>query len=72
MSDFSAKYVKCPFYIRTNGNRICCEGVGKENTINLVFESFRKLEEYKNEKCCDIDRYHHCMICSMLDRKYGV
>lgn len=71
MADFESKYVVCPFYRRNDNNRICCEGLEERNTINLVFEDPNKQREYKRTHCCDIDRYRSCMICSVLERKYG-
>ena len=72
MADFDAKYAKCPYYIRTNGNRICCEGVDEEenSTINVVFESPVKQDEYKQRYCNDIKGCHACLVYGMLDRKW--
>ena len=73
MADFDSKHAKCPYYIRTDGNRICCEGVSEdegENTVNLVFESPVKLREYKQRYCNDIKGCHACLLYGMLDRKW--
>ena len=71
MADFDAKYAKCPYYIRTNGNRICCEGVNEEdNTINVVFEYPVKQNEYKEMYCNNIKGCRKCLVYGMLDRKW--
>lgn len=71
MAEFDSKYVVCPFYRGSDSNRIRCEGLTEKNTINLVFEDSNKQKDYKKEYCCDIDNYQNCMICCMLERKYG-
>jgi hypothetical protein len=71
MASFDSKYAKCPFFHRFESNRICCEGLEDNNTINLVFEDPKKLNEYKHTYCCDIDHYRWCLICGILNRKYG-
>ena len=70
MSMFISKYVVCPFYRKHNDNKICCEGVSKSNTINLVFEDCRKQKAYSERYCNNIENYQNCMICRMLNRKY--
>lgn len=72
MASFEAKYVVCPFYIRSDQNRICCEGVDGNNTINLVYEDAKKRREYSNKFCRNTIGYKKCAICQMLNRKYGV
>ena len=70
MSKYVSKYVVCPFYRRNDTNRICCEGVDKTNTINLVFESKEKTLEYERHFCNDILAHKDCLICRMLIDKW--
>ena len=71
MAQWDSKYVKCPYFRRFDTNRICCEGVGSKNTINVVFESPKQLEEYKRVFCYEIKACHKCLVCKMLDDKNG-
>jgi hypothetical protein len=67
---YQSKYIVCPFYRRTDTNRICCEGVDDENTINLVFGSQSRMLEYAKTYCESIENYQHCRICQMLNEKW--
>ena len=42
---------------------------GKDNTINLVFESQPRMHNYTVKYCNDIGNYHNCLICQMLEGK---
>lgn len=70
MAEFDSKYVVCPFYHKSDSNRICCEGVDDNNTVNLIFSDSRKQKEYKQTFCYDITNYKKCLICTMLYTKY--
>ena len=70
MSKYQSKYVVCPFYRRNDTNRICCEGVDKTNTINLVFESKEEVLKYQREFCNDILQHRDCRVCRMLTEKW--
>lgn len=72
MSQYISKYVVCPYYHRHDDNRICCEGTSSRNTINLVFSDSKKLKEYTEKYCENMDNYERCMICQALNTKYGV
>ena len=54
MADFDSKLAKCPFYIRNESNRICCEGLKERTTINFVFEDSKKLKIYMDTYCNSI------------------
>lgn len=66
---YESRYVVCPFYRRNESNRICCEGVGKDNTINLVFGSQPRMHDYIMHFCNSIENYNKCLICQMLESK---
>jgi hypothetical protein len=70
VSHWSDKSVVCPFYQRCESNRICCEGLTKDSTINLVFEDPNKKIEYKRNYCYRIGQYPKCPISEVLNRKY--
>ena len=67
---YDSKYVVCPFYHRNDTNRICCEGVEDNNTINLVFASNREMVEYEKCFCDDMDFHKECLLYQMLIKKY--
>ena len=67
---YDSKYVVCPFYRRNDTNRICCEGVEDNNTINLVFGSSREMIEYEKCFCDDMDFHQECLLYQMLKKKY--
>ena len=64
--------VVCPYFRRNSPNRIRCEGVEANNTINLVFEDTKKQDEYLEYFCCDMDNFKRCLICKALNTKDGV
>lgn len=68
---YISKYAVCPFYRKHEPNRICCEGVSAENTINLVFTDTKKLKEYTTVFCNDMNGYKNCAVRKMLESKYG-
>ena len=70
MSQYVSKYVVCPFYRRNDTNRICCEGVSKENTLNIVFESKNDMLGYEKHYCDAMDRHKECLIYQMLSKKW--
>ena len=71
-SNYESKYVVCPYYHRHEANRICCEGTGSYNTVNLVFEDTKKLKEYGITFCNSIEGCRSCLIHIALNKKYGV
>lgn len=70
MSRYESKYAVCPFYKRNDTNRICCEGVDKTSSINLVFDSKEKTLEYERKYCNDILAHKDCWICRTLTDKW--
>lgn len=71
-SEYISKYVVCPYYHRHDDNRICCEGVTKSNTINIVFPNPIKLKNYTINYCNSVGNFNNCLICKALNQKYGV
>ena len=70
MGNYKDVEAKCPFFIRSDNNRICCEGVDKTNTTNLVFESTPNLIAYEESFCHGITSCRRCKLHQMLMRKY--
>lgn len=70
MSMYVSKYVVCPYYIRHNDNRICCEGTDETNAISLNFGDIKDLKEHERKYCNRFDGYPNCLICRALDGKY--
>lgn len=77
MAEFDAKYVKCPYYIEGNHtyqlkmNQIRCEGIIKNTTISLIFDTKQKEKEHRERYCYQVQECNKCPIHQMLDRKYG-
>lgn len=71
MAEHESKYAVCPYYRRMQQNRICCEGVSKRNTINLVFEDTYGNLRHRQEYCNSLESYKKCRVCRMLDEKYA-
>lgn len=65
------KVVECPFYHWSSPNRICCEGITDDNTTNLIFGDPTDRKEYMRHYCCNLSKYNQCVICQILNRKYG-
>lgn len=72
VSQYVSKYAVCPYYHRHDDNRICCEGTGKGNTINLVFGDVKKLKDYGTAYCNSIEGCKKCLIHCALNTKHGV
>lgn len=69
MSSYIAKDVRCPYYKKDDGVKICCEGVeDSDSSLHIVFPSTGKRIEYQREKCCR--DYNLCLIAAMNNRKY--
>ena len=66
---YQSMYAVCPFYRKNESNHIVCEGVGKDNTVHLAFATQPRMHDYTVRFCNDIDNYHRCLICQMLERK---
>ena len=71
MTEYGSQYLVCPYYRRTTPNRICCEGIGKRNTINIVFEDTYGNDKYKEAYCKSLENYKKCRVCRMLDQMYA-
>lgn len=80
MSEYGTTLVQCPFYIENfsrkqaaeGDNRIRCEGVGRNNTLNLVFANKNEKHRYMDRYCCNIVSCQVCRIYKMLAEKYEV
>lgn len=68
---YISKYAVCPFYHKHEPNRIGCEGVNDDNTINLVFSDTKKLKEYTTAFCDDMRGHKNCPVFKMLNSKYS-
>lgn len=64
------KFAKCPFYKRTDLNRIVCEGIHSGTTIHLVHESQIEKKRHMSAHCNSIEGCRRCPIHSLLERMY--
>ena len=60
-----AKDAVCPFYHRENSEKIFCEGLSKETSIQLTFSTVRALKAHRNVFCCGFN-FIGCPIAKML------
>lgn len=67
---WSAKFVKCPYYRDHESNKIRCEGLSNGNTIHLVYEDSKERKQYMKEHCESIKWCRTCPIHRLLDDKY--
>lgn len=64
------KFVKCPFYCKSNPGRIICEGFMDGNNINVTFGDRGEKMRYMKEKCESIEGCRRCPIHALLERMY--
>lgn len=71
MSEFICGKVLCPFFkdIKTQKQKIICEGLDDDSVIMLVFNKKSKMDCYINKRCCN--KYRECPIAGILYRKYN-
>ena len=67
---YDSKYAVCPFYRKNGINRICCEGVEENNTLNVVFETTREMVDYEKCYCDDMVFHKECLLYQMLAKKW--
>lgn len=63
--------VVCPFFKHTDGNHIVCEGLYGGTTLSINFGDPNDKESYKDAYCRNMDGYHYCRVCVMLEDKYN-
>lgn len=68
MSNYIAKDVRCPYYIKEDGTKIHCEGVEDETYIHLVFKSPSIRRDYQLDVCCN--DYNFCPIAKINNKKW--
>lgn len=68
MSNYIAKDVRCPYYIKEDGSKIHCEGYEEGTYIHLVFPSPSSRRDYQIDVCCY--DYNECPIADMLNKKW--
>ena len=53
--DSMAKYedpiVKCPFYSWEEGKKLCCEGVNKISSVQIMFDTKEGRRDYERKRC---------------------
>lgn len=68
MSSYIAKDVRCPFYKKEDGVRICCEGIEESFSVHVVFASSQGRLAYQKKKCCR--DYNACPIAAINFKKW--
>lgn len=62
--------IVCPFFKYNDPYHIGCEGVCGGTTLSVNFKSPQDKDEYKDRFCRNIENYHKCRVCEMLEAKY--
>lgn len=68
---WQTKFVKCPYYMKHDNNRIVCEGINKDATTHIVFGNPAIREVYMHKHCNEIGGCRKCPLHDLLDRKNG-
>lgn len=55
----------CPFYNRETGKKIFCDGITKESSVQVNFETLGTFLSQRNNFCCSYD-FLKCPIANML------
>ena len=63
-----AKDVRCPFYKKDDGVKICCEGIDDKTSVHIVFPSSKDRRSYQLLKCCQ--NYNTCLVAAMNNKKW--
>lgn len=77
MSDFHAKYVKCPYYLEqnnsSNNREIRCEGLTQKCIRSThLFRTRAERDEHIMRYCYSIKKCKECPFHGTLDGKWGV
>jgi hypothetical protein len=60
--------IKCPFFRYYDDHSVACEGVVKNSTVRLSFNSPDKRKRYMRDNC--IECHEGCRVYKMLYGKY--
>lgn len=55
----------CPFYNREAGKKIFCDGITRQTSVQLSFETLSALLIHRRSFCCSYD-FLNCPIADML------
>lgn len=64
------KYVKCPFYCKSNPGGIVCEGFQDGSRINVTFQNRADKISFMKHQCESIANCKRCPIHELLERLY--
>lgn len=71
MAKHSTHYlIECPFHNWYDGCKLCCEGVQKNSTIHLAFESPASRRDYMKSVC--YSNHEKCIVAQALYNKYNL
>ena len=62
-------YIQCPFYLRSTGTRICCEGYIRQTCMITSFPDKKSTAAHMKAYCYHADG-GECRFAQMLFRKY--
>jgi hypothetical protein len=64
------KFVKCPYYHKSESNKIVCDGLMTRTSLHIVFVNTEDKKNYLRSLCCSIRGYHDCPINKILEESY--
>lgn len=70
MQNYVSKYVVCPFYSQESHIRIHCEGIEKDNRLQLCFECIAGKQKHKRKYCDSLDNYTNCPLYKAINIQY--
>lgn len=70
MSNFSDKYIACPFFFKQEARKIYCEGFSRGNRIHLSFETHDLMRVHQIRYCESIKGCKDCPIYPLISKKY--
>ena len=70
LADFGYQRVKCPFYKRSNGRQIVCEGPLPGTNSGISFVDAKDRSAYLNDFCRTDGCWKGCVIAAAAAEKY--
>ena len=67
---WEGKFAKCPYYRKSEGKRIVCEGIVNRTTTQISFESPSDKKKYFQNLCCSVKGCEVCPIHKLLEAEY--
>jgi hypothetical protein len=70
MKHYESKAVVCPFYHQEQATKIHCDGVSKDNTVQISFTNQEAKNKYRKDFCLNIKTYTKCPIYQAIAKQW--